>query len=130
MGGTKHLIQCHCILPQFRNKKEAVFHKFVAFSIIDDESDTVITHYANCNNCGATHKIYDLCKSEIIHGSEDISSVVTIKDFSLSLPDQLFETLSQYNCDVADYQYAQFIIDNKEWGSHLHNELLASNTHF
>lgn len=119
MGGTKHLIQCHCILPQFRNKKEAVFHKFVAFSIIDDESDTVITHYANCNNCGATHKIYDLCKSEIIHGSEDISSVVTIKDFSLSLPDQLFETLSQYNCDVADYQYAQFIIDNKEWGSHL-----------
>ena len=119
MNGTKHLIQCHCILPQFRNRKETVFHKFTVFSSIDPESDTVITHYANCNNCGATHKIYDICKSEIVNGSEDISSVATIEDFSLSLPKQLFETLSQYNCDIADYQHAQHIIDNKMWGSHI-----------
>ena len=119
MGGTKHLIQCHCILPQFRNKKDPVFHKFVVFSKTDDESDTVITHYANCNNCGVTHRIYDICKSELVHGSEDVRSVVSINDFSLSLPKQLFEALSQYDCEVPDYQYAQHIIDNKMWGSHI-----------
>ncbi len=119
MAGTKHLIQCHCILPQFRNKKEAVFHKFVVFSAIDKESDSVLVHYANCNNCGVTHKIYDICKSELVHGSEDISSVPTINDYSLSLPKQLFETLSHYNCDIADYQHAQHIVDNKEWGKHI-----------
>ena len=119
MGGTKHLIQCHCILPQFRNKADAVFHKFVVFSSFDEESDSVNVHYANCNNCGATHKIYDICKSEIVHGSEDIASVPTISDFNLSLPKALFETLSQYNCDIADYQHAQYLIDNKDWGKHI-----------
>ena len=119
MEGIKHLIQCHCILPQYKNKKEVVFHKFMVFSVIDDESDTVVTHSANCNNCGATHKIYDICKSEIVHGSEDISAVVNIQDFALSLPPQLYETLNQYSCELADYQHAQHIIDNKQWGSHI-----------
>ena len=119
MMGTKHLVQCHCILPQFKNKKDPTFHKFTVFSRVDKDSDTVEVHYANCNNCGATHKVYDVCKSEIVHGSEDIASVVAIQDFSLSLPKQLFETLSQYNCEVADYQHAQHIIDNKIWGSHI-----------
>ncbi len=119
MAGTKHLIQCHCILPQFKKRKDAVFHKFTVFSIIDKESDTVVTHYANCNNCGATHKVFDVCKSEIVHGSEDMASVITVQDFSLSLPKELFETLSQYNCGVADYQHAQHIIDDKLWGSHI-----------
>lgn len=117
--GTKHLIQCHCILPQFKNRKDVLFHKFTVFSSIDKDSDTVITHYANCNNCGATHKIFDICKSEIVHGSEDAASVVTIQDFSLSLPKELFETLAQYNCDVADYQHAQHIIDSESWGEHI-----------
>ncbi len=117
--GIKHLIQCHCILPQFRKKKDPVFHKFVVFSTIDEESDSVFVHYSNCNNCGATHKIFDLCKSEIVVGSEDAESVVDISDFSLSLPKELFETLGQYTCGVADYQHAQHIIDNKLWGSHI-----------
>lgn len=117
--GTKHLVQCHCILPQFKNKKDPVFHKFTVFSKVDKDSDTVEVHYANCNNCGATHKVYDICKSEIVHGSEDITSVVAIQDFSLSLPKQLFETLNQYNCEVADYQHAQYIVDSRIWGSHI-----------
>ena len=52
-------------------------------------------------------------------GSEDVSSVVSISDFSLSLPKELYETLGQYDCSVADYQHAQYIIDNKQWGSHI-----------
>ena len=119
MRGTKHLIQCHCILSQYRHKKDPVFHKFAAFSMIDEESDTAVVHYANCNNCGATHKIYDLCKSEIITGKEDVAAVASIKDFSLSLPKDLYETMNQYDCEIADYQHAQYIIDSKSWGSHI-----------
>ena len=118
MLGTKHLIQCHCILPQYRKKKEPVFHKFVVFSEIDTESDSVVVHYANCDNCGATHKVFDLCKSEIVIGKEDVS-VVDILDFKLSLPSEIFETLKQYDCGVADFQHAQNIIDNKTWGTHI-----------
>ena len=68
--GTKHLIQCHCLLPQYRNKPDPVFHKFPVFSVID-ESDTVILKYAECNNCGAAHKVYDICKSEILTGRDE-----------------------------------------------------------
>ncbi len=38
--GQKHLIECHCILPQYRRSSNTVYHKFVVFSVIDD-SDTV-----------------------------------------------------------------------------------------
>ncbi len=95
-----------------------MFHKFVVFSELDAESDSVIVHYANCDNCGATHKIFDLCKSEIVVGTEDVT-VVSITDFKLSLPSELYDTLNQYGCGIADFQHAQNIIDNKNWGSHI-----------
>ena len=41
MAGIKHLIECHCMLPQYRNKKDRQYHKFVVFSIIDN-ADCVI----------------------------------------------------------------------------------------
>ncbi len=39
MFGLKHMVECNCILPQYRNQTPAVFHQFVVFSIInrDDE---------------------------------------------------------------------------------------------
>ena len=118
MQGFKHLVQCHCILPQFKNAKDPVFHKFTVFSVIDD-SDTVVMKYANCNNCGAVHKVYDICKSEIVTGEEEIRSVNQKSDFKISLPSQLFELLDQYNREISDYEYSQFIIDNKAWGTSL-----------
>lgn len=113
MKGIKHLIQCHCILPQFRNAKEPVFHKFVVFSMIDD-SDTVGVKYANCNNCGAVHKVYDICKSEIVTGKED-TVILSKNDFKYSMSSELFELLAQYNKDLCDYEYAQYIVDNEMW---------------
>ena len=114
MKGIKHLLQCHCILPQYKNAKDPVFHKFTAFSVID-ESDTVIVKYANCNSCGAVHKVYDICKSEIMIGKDDIRSGLVVEDFKLSLPGQLYELLNQYSREICDYEYAQFIIDNSLW---------------
>lgn len=116
MKGIKHLIQCHCVLPQYRKMNDPVFHKFMAFSVID-HSDTVQIKYANCNNCGATHKIYDICQSEIMIGKENANLASKIEDFKLSLPQSLYETMKQYNKDIADFEQAQFIIDNEMWDS-------------
>ena len=117
MIGIKHLIQCHCILPQFRNKKDPTFHKFTVFSLVDEESDTVETKYAACNNCGAMHKIYDLCKSEMVVGKEDLPSVPKREDFKLSLPSDLFDVLTSYEREVCDFEMAQYIIDYEQWNS-------------
>jgi hypothetical protein len=116
MEGIKHLIQCHCILPQFKNRKEPYFHKFAVFSIIDD-GDTVIPKYVNCNNCGILHKVYDICKSEIVTGKEDAKQEMKIKDFKLSLPSGVYEVLMEYNKEASDFENAQFIIDYEKWGT-------------
>ena len=47
-------------------------HEFIAFSILG-EDDKVEESYVKCNNCGITHKVVDLCKSEILDKSDDWS---------------------------------------------------------
>lgn len=116
MPGLKHLIQCHCILPQYKNRKDPVFHKFPVFSVID-ESDTVVTKYAECNNCGAAHKVYDICKSEIITGKDEVRSQLSIEDFKFSLPNDLYELLCHYKKELPDFEHSQYILDKKEWGT-------------
>ena len=41
MPGIKHLIQCHCILPQYRNIDDPIFHKFIVFSKMDSNGDLI-----------------------------------------------------------------------------------------
>ena len=84
LTGIKHLIECHCILPQYRGRKETVFHKFVVFSIVD-ASDTCIPKYVQCNNCSAVHKVYDICKSEIIPGRDELKTVVSIEEVKFGM---------------------------------------------
>jgi len=117
--GIKHLIQCHCILPQYRDRKDPTFHQFVVFSRIDEESDTIAATFVECNNCSIVHKIIDICKSEIVTGREDLRSQLYISDFKHSLPASLFELLESYDKDLADYQYAEFIIEHNDWGKHI-----------
>lgn len=116
MKGTKHLVECHCILPQFRDKKDPVYHQFVVFSEIDN-SDTVIASNAQCNNCGTMHKIYGICKSEIVAGKDESASVESIRDVSMSLPNSLVELFGEYNLELPDYQLARYIMENKLWDS-------------
>ena len=97
MKGARHLIQCHCMLPQYRGKSVPVFHKFIVFSIMDDKGD-VIPKLAECNNCGVIHNIIDLCKSEIVHNVEDAMSIVSVDDIIATIPD------------------VKFIYDNDLWG--------------
>lgn len=117
MRSSKHIIQCRCVLNQFRNKKNPPLHKFIAFSSLDDD-DKVEPTFVSCNNCGITHKIVDLCKSEILENSEN-SPVITIKDILISLPSELREIFESYEVDLATMQNALWIIDNQLWGSKL-----------
>lgn len=116
MQGLKHLIQCHCILPQYRNRPDPVFHQFVVFSIVD-ESDTVEPKYVQCNNCGVVHKVYDFCKSEIIAGKDELLSVSKIEDVMYMVPEDIRGVLNNYNADLPTWEQAAFALQNKIWGT-------------
>jgi len=115
LAGFKHLIQCHCILPQFRKLDNPIFHKFVVFSNIDDDDD-VIPKIVKCNNCEIAHKVTDFCKSEVILDGEDVC-VISMSDIRQSLSDKLCQILDDHKCDIATWEQAKDIIENKLWGS-------------
>lgn len=113
MEGIKHLVQCHCVLPQFKDRSDPIFHKFTVFSIIDD-SDTVQPKFSQCNNCGVIHKIVDICKSELT-SKEESRSIPNIEDIKFSLSSDLSRVLDSYQCDLATWEQAEWIFLNKLW---------------
>jgi len=118
MRGIKHLVQCHCILPQYKDKPNPVFHQFVAFSIID-VSDTVIPKYVQCNNCAVVHKIVDVCRSEMVVGRDELSTMTNIDDIALMVPKDVRSVLESYKADIATWENVHFIINQEQWGSHV-----------
>lgn len=111
--GLKHLIKCRCVMPQFKNIPEPPQHQFVVFSVMNDNE---LNHkFAQCNNCGLIHKVVDVCKSEITP-RDDMVSIMTIDDIKLGLPVNLTGILEKYGADLATWEHAQFIYENKKWG--------------
>lgn len=115
MRGQKHLVQCRCVLQQYKSFPSPPRHQFMVFSVIDD-NDNCIVKYAQCNNCGLVHKVIDVCKSEIITGKEQSNSIITIDDIKASLPANLSSILERNNVDLPTWELAQFIVENKRWG--------------
>ena len=115
MIGQRHLIECHCILPVYKNKKPPVYHKFPVFSIIDEKTGKVLPKYVNCNNCGITHLVEEICKSTIKVGKEDIKSIRGIDEVSLSLPDKLIKILQDYNSTIDIYEQIENAIENEHY---------------
>lgn len=118
MTGIKHLIQCHCTLPQYRNRKDPVFHQFLVFSILDEE-DIIVPKFVECNNCGAIHKILEIGKSEIAVGREDLSSIMSKEDLKFNLPQSIVSVLETYTCDLPTWEEVQFYFDNQMWGAEI-----------
>jgi hypothetical protein len=114
--GVKHLIQCHCVLPQYRKLPEPLFHKFVVFSIIDDQ-DQVIPKAARCNNCGAVHKIVEIGRSEVALRKEDSRAIITQAELAMSLPEDVVKLFQTYDVDLATWEQAAFVLDNQQWGT-------------
>lgn len=113
--GLKHLVTCRCVLPQFKRMDNAPAHQFVVFSVINDDG-TFQPRFVQCNNCGIVHKVVDLCRSEVV-SRESMGSLVTIDDVKAGLPPQLANILESNQVDLATWEMAQFIIENKQWGN-------------
>ncbi len=122
MSGIKHLVECHCVLPQFRKTQNPKYHKFIVYSTFDT-SGGIIPKFAKCNNCGVIHQVIDVCKSEIQLGKE-VGAVLEATDLKMLIPDNLVSILESYNCELPDYEHVLDILQNEEWDSHiiLHRE--------
>ena len=114
--GQKHLVQCRCILPQFKKLEDPPLHQFVVFSVIDDD-DNVLSKLVQCNNCGAVHKVTDINKSEIIANKENLPSSLTISDIKSSLSQDISAVLESNDCDISTWEFVKFVIENKQFGS-------------
>jgi len=113
--GFKHMVQCRCMLPQFKQHPDPPLHQFAVFSVM--VNNDVIPKFVQCPNCGLVHKVTDINKSEIKHGRENMSAIMTIDDVRRSLPDELVDLLSQHELSIAVWEQVKFIIDNERWGS-------------
>jgi len=111
---VKHLVECQCILPQYKTRAEPVFHKFVVFSEIDNYGN-VVPKYAQCNHCSVIHRVHNIAQSEILFGNDESVSIVSIDDIKPSLPQNVITILETYNCDIATWEQVLFIIENKLW---------------
>lgn len=113
--GVRHLIECNCILPQFKNKKPAVWHKFQVFSIID-ENNNVIPKFAQCNNCAIIHKVIEIGVSEITL-KENLRSIRNVEEIKMGMQPDISGLLEQYNMELPIWEEVEFILNNKKWGS-------------
>lgn len=110
----KHLIECRCLLPQFRNMDNPPNHKFVVFSELDEQAN-VKHSYAQCNNCGIIHKVTEVGES-ITLKKEELRTLPTIKEIAPQLPQWLSSLLESHDCELHTWQEAQFIFQNQMWG--------------
>ena len=115
--GQKHLVDCHCILPIYKGKKPTIYHKFAVYSKIDPKSGNIIPKYVNCNNCGVTHLVYELCKSEIKIGKEDVGSARSIEEVCLSIPDKIVSFLKKYQPTIDVYEEVEDVLENNYFPS-------------
>ena len=115
MAGQRHLIDCHCILPIYKNAASVVYHKFAVYSKINESSGKVIPKYVNCNNCGITHLVDELCKSKIQPGKEDMTSIRSIEEIELSLPNKLIKFLKQYNSTIDVLEEIEDIFNEEQF---------------
>lgn len=113
--GLKHLVTCRCVLPQFKRREDPPQHQFVVFSVVQDDG-TVTTKFAQCNNCGIIHKVTEINRSEVV-SRESMGSLTTVDDMKLGMPAQLANALEAADVDVATWEHARYVWDNKLWGS-------------
>jgi len=107
---VKHLVECHCVLPQYRNRQELVYHKFTVFSLLED--DSVVEKLVRCNNCDAVHRVFDVCKSEIFIGDLDLTTIRTPQEILSELPQGLRESLIPLSLDMCTLEHILWCVEN------------------
>jgi hypothetical protein len=85
------------------------------FSEINEDNSAKVK-FAQCNNCGIVHKVTDICKSTIVQNKESMPSMLSIDDLKHSLGPNVISVLENAGADLASWEAAQFITENKNWG--------------
>ena len=119
MPGQRHLIECHCILPLYKNKSPVMYHKFPVYSMFNEKTGKVLPKYANCNNCGITHYVYEICKSEIKIGKEDVDVIRSIDDIKLSMPEKFVKVLESVSATIDVYEEVEDVIESSAYPSNV-----------
>lgn len=119
--GIKHLIECHCTLKIYQKLEKIIYHKFPVYSKYNNEAGSIVPKIAQCNNCKTLHKVYDICKSEIVPGGKDEDkTMLTKEDIVIQLPDKISNFLVRQDYDMSVFEHVLDIIDNEAW-----NELVV-----
>jgi len=83
-----------------------------------DDSDNVRVKFAQCDNCGIIHKVFEIGKSDVISNKETMGSITTIDDLKNSMPEKMVTLLEKNDvADVSSWEEAKFIIENEKWGN-------------
>ena len=115
--GVKHLVECSCVLPQLSKLPNPPSHEFIVFSIHDDSTDDFESSFVQCDNCGVVHKVVDICSSVILHGRDEMRSVIVIDDVKSGIPAAIVNVLEQHKVDLATWQQVAWVIESKSWGT-------------
>tara|TARA_B100000035_G_scaffold311668_1_gene321637 strand:- start:1401 stop:1787 length:387 start_codon:yes stop_codon:yes gene_type:complete len=86
-----------------------------------DENGEVKEKYIACNNCGIIHRVYEVFKSEVKWGQEDVKSLIASKDdIKFNLEAQGFEKiislLEKSDLDISDWEMAEHLLENNTSG--------------
>tara|TARA_A100001515_G_scaffold145037_2_gene151469 strand:+ start:515 stop:1009 length:495 start_codon:yes stop_codon:yes gene_type:complete len=114
--GIKHLIECHCTLKIYKGSENHLYHKFPVYSKFDNQTNKLIEKIVPCNNCQTLHKVYDVCKSDIVKsGKDENKAAVSIEDISLQLPYKINNVLVKYQSDISTWEQVLDIVECEAW---------------
>ena len=117
--GIKHLIECHCTLQIYKGGDNHLYHKFPVYTKFDKDGKA-IEKIAQCNNCKTLHKVYDICRSDIVRsGKDENRGMINIDDIAIQLPDKISRVLYKYNCDISTWEQVLDIFDQKIWNQYI-----------
>lgn len=109
----KHLVICNCILSQYQDTEPPIFHKFIVFSVINQDG-SIKPSYAKCNNCGGIHKVTEVGVSEKLK-KETVASLPDIEEIKSTLPEKLVSLLERYKLQLPTWQEIKFLYENEKW---------------
>jgi len=113
--GIKHLIECHCTLKIYEGSDNHLYHKFPVYSKFG-KNGKIVEKLAQCNHCQTIHKVYDICKSDIIRsGKDDHRTSISKEDISYQLSDKINNILRRYDCDISTWEQVLDYCENEYW---------------
>lgn len=111
---VKHIVECNCVLPQFQNRHPVIFHKFVVFSVI--EEDKFLPSFAQCNNCSGVHHVTEVNESRLV-AKENTRNLPDEEEIKASLSTRLVGLIEKYKPELPTLQEIAFIFQEEMWGS-------------